>query len=128
MAINVSVYSNVNNSSRTISVDFVGEVMVPSDWSTSPDPCNQYYFKITTSARQDNNAAYPLKIVRSLGATPSNVASLALNGKVQSRSNVATAYNTISECITDYVYDFVAGHTANQFNSGCTYQAPMKFS
>jgi len=130
MAINVTVYSNSNSASKTISFDFVGEVMVPSNWLNTPDPCNQYYFKVTTSARQDNNAVYPLKIVRSLGATPANVASLALNGVKRSSQypDCATAYNTISELITDYVYDYVVGHTADQYSSGCTAQAPMKFS
>lgn len=127
MAVNVSVYSNANNATRTITFDFVGEVMVPSDWTGTPDPCNQYYFKITTSARQDNNATYPLKIVRSLAATPANVASLALNGVVQS-SGTSNAYGDIKSMIVDYVYDYVKGHTANQYLSGCTEQRPMKFT
>ena len=128
MAINVSVYSNANNSTRTISFDFVGDVMVPDDWTTDPNACNQYYFKVTTSARQDNNTSYPVKIVRSLAATPANVASLALNGAKQSRTDTANAYSDIREMIEDYVYDFINGHTANQFSSGCTEQRPMKFS
>jgi len=106
----------------------VGEVMVPDDWTVDPNACNQYYFKITSSARQDNNAVYPVKIVRSLGATPANVASLALNGKVQSRTNTAGAYSDIRAMIEDYVYDFINGHTADKFSSGCTEQRPMKFS
>ena len=128
MAINVNIYSNVNNTTRTVSFDFAGEVMVPSDLIGYANPCNQYYFKITTSARQDNNATYPLKIVRSLAATPANVASLALNGVVQSRTNTSSAYTNIRDMIEDYVWDFVKGHTADQWLSGCTEQRPMKFT
>lgn len=130
MAINVNIYSNANNSTRTIVFDFVGEIMVPSDLLGSPDHCNQYYFKISTSAKQDDNSSYPLKIVRSLDSTPANVASLALNGQVQSMNPAAytNAYPDIRSMIIDYVYDYVNGHTANQYSSGCTEQKPMKFN
>ena len=128
MAINVNIYSNVNNTTRTVTFDFAGEVMVPSDLLGYANPCNQYYFKITTSARQDNNVTYPLKIVRSLADVPANVASLALNGVKQSRTDTNAAYTNIRDMIEDYVWDFVNGHTADQFTSGCTLQRPMKFT
>lgn len=119
MAISVNIYSNANNSTKTVTFDFVGEVMVASDIVT-PNPCNQYYFKITTSAKQDDGSSYSLKMVRDLSE-------LALNGNVQSRANTTDAYGNVKSMVIDYLFDAVNGHTADQYLSGCTEQRPMKF-
>jgi hypothetical protein len=117
MAINISVYSNANSASQTMTVDFVGDVLAATD---SNNTSMEYYFKITTGARQDNNVAFPIKIVRDLGE-------IALNKTKQSASNTAADYTNIDAMVTDYCYDFINGHTADQFSSGCTLQRPVKF-
>jgi hypothetical protein len=125
MSISVSVYSNANSSSKSISFDFVGDILAPDDVAANAS-CQSFYFKISASAVQDNNAAYPVKIVRSLS-------DLALfkpgdaTGKVQSASNTGADYTSVKTMIIDYIYDYINGHTANQFSSGCTVQHPMKF-
>ena len=119
MAININIFNNANNVTRTVTFDFVGELMVAED-DTTVSPCNKYYFKITSGARKEDNSPYDLKIVR-------NLEELALNSQKQSSENVASAYGDIKTMIVDYVYDYVNGHTADQFDSGCTLQLPMKF-
>jgi len=119
MAININIYSNANSSSKTISFDFVGDILAASD---SPiDTTVDYYFKVTTGARQDNNAAYPLRLVRGLDE-------LVLNKQKQRIVNTANAYSSIKEMIIDYTWDFINGHSANLYGSSCTLQFPMKFS
>jgi len=122
MAFNITVYSNANASSKSISFDFVGDVLCASDEVFDANTSAiQYYYKITTSAKQDNNRAYQVKVVRTLS-------DLALNKTKQSAVDTANAYANVREMVTDYVYDYINGHTADQFTSGCTEQRPMKFS
>lgn len=119
----ISIYSNANNSTRTVSFEFVGDLLAASDSVYYPSNAAsfEYYFKITAGATQDNNLSFQPKIVRKLS-------DLALNRQKQSQSNVGTAYGDIKTMIVDYTYDFVNGHTNNQFSSGCTEQRPMKFT
>ena len=122
MAISVSIYSNANSSSKSISFDFVGDVLAASDsnvasWTAN----NDYYFKITTSARQDNNRVMPAKVVRDL-------TDLVLGGQKQSAENTSNAYSDIRSMIVDYTYDIINGHTQNQYSTtGVALQRPMKF-
>ena len=118
MATNIQVYSNANSTSMSCSVDFVGNVLVSS--LSGPSSAIEYYFQISTSSKTDSGAAIPVKIIKDLGT-------LALNGSVQSASNTTADYIDIDSMITDYVYDIVHGHTANQFSSGCSVQRPIKF-
>ena len=125
---NVTIYSNVNNTSRTLTFDFVGDVLAADDstFTANTASCSKYYFKITTGgAVQDNDVAFRTKVVRGLSE-------LALNGtaatRKQSASNTGSDYTDIKTMIIDYTYDYVSGHTANQFASGCTEQRPMKFT
>ena len=120
MSINISVYSNANSSSRSISFDFTSGVLASSDQATSSAD-NSFYFKITTSAKQDNGSSYPpVKIVRSLSE-------LALNKQKQRVHDFSNAYGSIKEMIVDYTYDYINGHSANLYGSECTEQKPMKF-
>jgi hypothetical protein len=119
MSISVQVYSNANSSSKSITFDFVSDILAPTDVAANTSS-NAFYFKITAGGTQDNNVAFPVKIVRSLSE-------LVLNKQKQRINNVATDYDTISEFITDYIYDYINGHTANLYSSGCTAQNPMKF-
>ena len=123
MAINVQIYSNVNTSSRSVSFDFVGDVLA-ADTETGWSPANassvEYYFKITSGGTQDNNVAFPAKVSRSLSE-------LVLNGTKQRANNTSSAYTDIRSMIVDYTYDYINGHAADLYSSGCTAQRPMKF-
>ena len=123
MAINVSIYSNANASSKTITFDFVGDVLAAST-ETPFSPANassiEYYFKVTTGALQDNSVAYSAKVVRSL-------TELVLNDQKQRITNTANAYSDIKSMIVDYTYDYINGHTTDLYSSGVLEQRPMKF-
>jgi len=120
MALNLTIYSNANNVSKTITFDFVNDIAAISE---EPSLSNeiQFFFKVNTAARDLNNATYPLKVLTGLD-------SLALKGNVQSAVNTTADYSNVKAMIIDYVYDYIHGHTADQFSSGCTVKPPMKFS
>jgi len=119
MAINISVYSNANASSQAVSFDFVGDVLAARRDTNSAS--YEYYFKILSGARQDDNTSFPAKVVRDLSTD------LALNSTHQSQTNTTNAYSDIRSMVVDYMYDAIHGHTANQYGSGCTSQRPMRF-
>jgi hypothetical protein len=119
MAISVQIYSNANSSSKSISFDFVGDILAASDLPAN-NTSTAFYFKIIAGGTQDNNASFPVKIVRSMS-------DLVLNGQKQRMSNVGTDYTDVRSMIIDYVYDYINGHSANLYSSGCTLQRPMKF-
>ena len=117
--ITVSIYNNVNSVSHTISVDFVADVLAGSftPLSTAVD----YFIKFTTSDVDADGNGYHPRIAFGLD-------DLALNGNKRSKapdSNVA--YPDIRTMVIDYTYDYIYGHTANQFSSGCSAQSPMRF-
>ena len=120
MAINLQIYSNANNVSKTVVVDFVGDISALSN-DVSVDDSVRYYFKFTTGAKDTSNLSYVPRLVTDLS-------DLALNKSVQSASNVSAAYSNVKAMIKDYVYDYIHGHTADQYLSGVTVKAPMKFS
>ena len=131
--INIQIYGNANSISRTITVDINADVLATSFTpSNAASSCIDYYIKFTPSAPDTSGIPLPIKYVRGLNAATS---SLVLNGVKQKGSNVCSstacstnAYNDLTELITDYVYDYIEGHTQNQFNSGCSAKAGMKFS
>lgn len=125
MAISVQIYSNANSSSKTITFDFVGDILAPSDVPANAS-CNSFYFKITAGATQDNNVAFPVKIVRSLSDLVLYKAG-SLTTRHQRIINYTNAYPDIRSMIIDYSYDFINGHAANLYGSECTLQRPMKF-
>ena len=129
MAISIQIYSNANSSSKTVSFDFVGEILAANRPDFNPSPANsastEYFFKITTNARQDNNVAYPIKIVRSLSEFPLNPASAT---QKQSVTDTNVAYSNVKSMVIDYVWDYIHGHAADKYSSGCIVQLPMKFS
>ena len=120
MAINVNIYSNANSSSRSVSFDFMGDVLATNDATGDWTADNDYYFKITTGGRQDDNSSIPVKVVRALD-------DLALNGQRQSYNNTTSAYGDIRAMVVDYTYDAINGHTQDQYGSGVAEQRPMKF-
>ena len=127
MAITVNIYSNVNTSSKSISIDFVGDVLAAN---TEIIPLNnvasvEYYFKVTTGAVQDDDAVYPARVVRSLSELVLNPAEP--TKQKQRVVNTNAAYSDIKSMIVDYVYDHINGHGADLYSSGVTAQRPMKF-
>lgn len=134
MAISVTVYSNANSSSRSLSFDFVGDILAPDDIPANAS-CNAFYFKITASATQEvSNAAFPVKIVRSLSdlalfkpGDNSVTRKRATNPNLYPDGD-ANAYSTIKEMVVDYTSDYINGHLANTYSSECILQRPMKFN
>ena len=126
MATNVSIYSNANSASKSVTFDFVGDVLASHNgFNTNNAAAYTFYFKVTTSAKFVNGTttggSYP--IVK----TMPTLSELALNGIRQSNSGSSSAYVDIKSMIVDYTDDYVYGHTANEAGSGVTYQGPMKF-
>ena len=121
MALNLTIYSNANNTSKTITFDFLNGVILDNNYNPNDPSDPRYYLKITTAAKDTSGASYPVMIVEDLST-------LALNGIRQSANGSANAYANINSAIIDYVYDYVNGHVINQSGSGCTARAPMKFS
>jgi len=122
MAINVSIYSNGNASSKSVSIDFVKNVLAASN-SSGSDGTNEYYFKLSSGAADTDGKRLPIKLIKKLD-------DLALNsgtGNKQSATNTDAAYTDIRSMVIDYIFDYVNGHTANQFSSGVTVQKPMQF-
>ena len=121
MAISVQIYSNANSSSKVVTYDFVGDVLAASDELLGVNTAStEYYFRITTGATQDDNTPYEAKVARSLSE-------LVLNGVKQSATDTNAAYSDVKSMIVDYTYDYINGHTADQYSSGVTEQKPMKF-
>jgi len=98
-------------------MDFVGDIVAVGN---SVSACKEHFIKLTTSARDTDNHTLPANIVTGLS-------DLALNGNKQSRFNLSNAYPDIKSMVVDYVYDYINGHTANQWGSGVSEQKPMKF-
>jgi len=119
MAINYTIYSNGNASSRTVSVDLASDFLVSS--SNGVSSTNRYFFKFITQARDTNNNRFGVKICEGFD-------DLVLNGEKQRVSNTASPYSDIKSMVVDYMYDFVHGHDAGQWGTTVTEQKPMKFN
>lgn len=113
-----SIYDETSKSTKTVNVDFLGNILAGSSGSFVSEV--NYYFQIKTSSRDTGNNALPEFLVMSLDE-------LVLNGVKQRRINTAADYTNINDMIEDYLYDYVNGHAADLYSSGVTYRAPMKF-
>jgi len=114
----ISIYNNANATTRTITVDIFADLWSQTVTNTSSQEM-VYYFKFITSATQTDGTKYiPVQVT--------GLSDLALNGVKQSATNTSAPYASIDAMIEDYTYDFIEGHTANQFGSGCKAQLPMK--
>ena len=120
MAINIPVYNNVNAVSKSIMVDFVGDVLAPSDKANVSSKDRTYFFKFTTNGADLDNRALPPKVTLGLD-------DLCLNGIRQSATNTTASYADVKSMIVDYCYDYIYGHTANQWgDTGVKEQKAMK--
>ena len=129
MSISVQIYSNANSSSRSITFDFVGDILASNDVPANAS-CSSFYCKVMANAYQDNNVAFPVKIVRSLTDLVLYKPGDASVTRHQSALNSGTtnSYSDIRSMIIDYTYDFINGHAANAYGSECLLQRPMKFN
>lgn len=128
MAINISIYSNGNSTSKAVSVDFVSDVLASSN-DASFTSTQRHFFKFNTTAKDDNNVAYQVRITES----PSDLALDRTRWASWDAANAAGVavtdpYPDIKTMVFDYVYDWVNGRTTNQNGSGCTARPQMKFS
>lgn len=120
MALNLQIYSNGNAKSKTVTVDFAAGILADSE--TGVSDAVQYYFKITSSAKNTENQGYGVEIVKGLDE-------LAVDGVTRSASNSAVSYADIRSMIVDYVYDHIHGHEADHNGvSGVIKKFPMDFS
>ncbi len=118
MALTINVTDVTNNVSGNIAVDFACEILADSTEAIY-NPEQRYFFKFTTTAKDQDSLSYTPRIVKDFGE-------LALNKNVRSASNSTTDYATVKELIDDYIYDYINGHDLDQFSSGVLYRAPMK--
>ncbi len=119
MAINLSVYSNSNTSTKQIAVDFVADLLASSSNGVSNQ--TKYFFKLNTSARDLDNKTFDVKISESLN-------DLVLNNNNQRISGSNVAYADIKTMIIDYVYDYIHGHDEDMYGSGVLERKAMKFN
>jgi len=120
MTIQLQIYNNVNNVTRTLTVDFNADILATLITNAS-GTCYDYYFKFTPSATDTADVQLPIKFA-------SDLTDLVLNGVAQKGNCSSNAYSDITSMIIDYTYDYIAGHLANECGSGCSLQRPMKFS
>jgi hypothetical protein len=118
MSVSIQIYNNVNNVTRTMTVDFNADVLATT--ANVSGTCYDYYFKFTPNANDTNNVQLPIKFV-------STLSDLVLHGVAQKGNCSANAYSDISSMIVDYTLDYIEGHISNECSSGCTLQLPMKF-
>lgn len=112
----INIYDTTAKTTKSVTVDFVMENTAPS-YNTIQ---NVFYFNFSSGAQGINNITLPRKIVTSL-------TDLVLNGAKQRRTDTAAAYTDIKDMVLDYAYDYINGHTADLYSSGCTAQSAMKF-
>lgn len=116
MAIVFDIYSNVSNQTQQVVLDFYSDVLPESAYAGPTEIT--YYSKFTTGALDTGGLQYPERLVMGWN-------DLALKGVKQSAIDEANAYTSIKTMVIDYIYDYINGHTADQYSSGVTFKAPM---
>jgi multidrug efflux pump subunit AcrA (membrane-fusion protein) len=118
MAVNYNILDNSSGRTRTISVDFLGNILAADTGVAAGS--NSYYFSFTTGARDtDGNV---INNVLSL-----SLDELVLKGVKQRRTDTSSDYTSITDMVEDYLYDFVNGHAENLHSSGVSERPPMQF-
>ena len=118
MAITLSINDIERRSTRNITVDFVAEFLASEKTGVSDK--QKYFLKFTTSARDTNNMAIPVKIAQGLD-------DLVLNGQSQRRNQTSDSYSDIKSLILDYLYDYINGHSEDLWGTGVDEQAGIRF-
>lgn len=118
MAIKISIFTAPDSNTQIINLDFVAtQVAVEDDPTASPE--YRYFLKFTTTARDTDDLSYTPRIVETMS-------DLVLNKTKKSTSNDGTPYTGFNDLVLDYLWDYMQGHTANQYSSGVAYKAPLK--
>jgi len=127
MSERLEIYNNAGATTTVITFDAEVAYDIVSGEDAAPTGQTDVYIKLTPRGRVRDTAGGTItsKVIRSLD-------DLALTGDAyeqkQSWQNANTAYNTISESIEDYMFDFVNGHTAAQWGlTGLEAQLPIDF-
>ena len=123
MAVKEEIYNNVSGGTSYVNVEFDNSIL-----TADPSDANQvYYISFTprASAKDTGGTSLPKKVATGLddlALTGANVAA-----RTQSATNTSNAYSDITALVADYMYDYINGHTANQFSSGVRAQLPLDF-
>ncbi len=118
MAINFNIYSNDNDSTKTVTVDFFADFLASMAGGVSD--ATKYFFKFTTSARKTDNSRYDVKIAEGLD-------DLVLK-ESQKVTVTSDPYTDIKSMIMDYILHYIEGHTTGENGTTLTAQLPMKFN
>jgi len=120
MSVREDIYNNVSGGTSYVTVDFTNSILT----ADPANPSQIYYISFVPKGKNANNVILPTKAATGLS-------DLCLGGNVASASHSATytnvAYTSITDLVADYMYDYINGHTANQFNTGVTLQLPLNF-
>ena len=116
MSVSISIYNNTNSITKTLNFDFSSNILAHSGGT---DNSLDYYFTLKTGARDQEGLPYGYKVMRDLSTFPLNTKRRILNSNA--------AYNSVTEMVTDWVYDYVHGHAANLYGSGVTERTAMRF-
>lgn len=126
MAISISIYSNSNTSSKTVTFDVQSSLLASSYDTLTGRTALDHYIVSKSSAKQDDgsNTNLATRAIIGLGDFPLQ----GPTGNSHSRVTSTTAYANVTALVNDYLWDYVYGHTADQSSTGVSVQAPMKFS
>lgn len=124
MPININIYSNGNASSKTVTFDVQSSILASSYDYPIGRTSLDHYIVAKTSARTIDNARISNKTIVSL----SDLALTGSSGNSHSMANTTTPYANLTSMIEDYLYDFIYGHSSDQYLTGVQEQKPMKFN
>jgi len=124
MAISISIYSNGNTTSKTVTFDVQSSILASSYDLPVGRTAMDHYIVAKSSARTSDNSLLPTQTIVSLA----DLALLGPSGNSHSRTTSTTAYSNVTALVEDYLWDYVYGHTANQSGTGVVVQLPMKFT
>ena len=122
MPVKEEIYNNISGGSSYVNVSFTNTIL-----TQDPSSATQIYyisFVPKSSAKDTGGTTLPTKAATGLN-------DLCLGGNVasatQSSANVGSDYTSINNLVADYMYDYIDGHTANQFLTGVRAQLPLDF-
>jgi len=87
MAVNIDIYSETEESTKRVTFDVSGNVLAPSSPTVTSTTEVEYYFVLTTTARDSSNLSIPAKVVENLIVDP---------------DGGAAVYSTITDMVDAY--------------------------
>lgn len=91
MAITVSIYSESEETTRRVTLDFVSNILASSSQAATGE--TDYYFTMTTTSRDGSGNAIPVKVMQNLSLDP---------------DGSPAAYTDVTEMVRDYIAWFAA--------------------